>query len=65
MLAIINASPEDYEKLTKLQEEYNGVAKEMAKTMEDNLQGEITKLKSALEGVGIQIFEFWFLIYKH
>lgn len=57
MLAIINASPEDYEKLTQATREYNGVAKEMAETMEDNLQGEITKLKSALEGVGIQIFE--------
>lgn len=57
MLAIINASPEDYEKLTQATKEYNGVAKEMAETMEDNLQGEITKLKSALEGLGIQIFE--------
>lgn len=57
MLAIINASPEDYEKLTQATREYNGVAKEMAETMEDNLQGEITKLKSALEGLGIQIFE--------
>lgn len=57
MLAIINASPEDYEKLTQATREYNGVAKEMAETMEDNLQGGITKLKSALEGVGIQIFE--------
>ena len=57
MLAIINASPEDYEKLTQATREYNGVAKEMAETMEDNLQGEITKLKSALEGVGIQLFE--------
>ena len=57
MLAIINASPEDYEKLTQATREYNGVAKEMAETMEDNLQGEITKLKSAFEGVGIQIFE--------
>lgn len=57
MLAIINASEEDYEKLTQATREYNGVAKEMAETMEDNLQGEITKLKSALEGLGIQIFE--------
>ena len=39
MLAIINASPEDYEKLTQATREYNGVAKEMAETMEDNLQG--------------------------
>ncbi|MCM3761033.1 phage tail tape measure protein [Alkalihalobacillus oceani] len=57
MLSIINASEEDYEKLTDATREYNGVAKDMADTMQDNLQGEMTKLKSALEGVGIQIFE--------
>lgn len=57
MLAIINAGEEDYEKLTKATREYNGAASEMAETMEDNLQGELTKLKSALEGVGIQICE--------
>jgi TP901 family phage tail tape measure protein len=57
MLSIINASEEDYEKLTEATRNYTGTAKEMAETMEDNLQGEITKLKSALEGVGIQIFE--------
>lgn len=57
MLAIINATDEDYAKLTNATREYTGTAKEMAETMEDNLQGSITKLKSALEGVGIQIFE--------
>jgi len=57
MLAIINASEEDYTKLTQATREYSGAAKEMAETMEDNLQGGITKLKSALEGVGIQISE--------
>jgi len=57
MLSIINASESDYEKLTQATREYSGVAKEMAETMEDNLQGGMTKLKSALEGVGIQIFE--------
>jgi TP901 family phage tail tape measure protein len=57
MLAIINATDEDYVKLTGATREYTGVAKEMAETMEDNLKGGITKLKSALEGVGIQIFE--------
>lgn len=57
MLAVINAGEKDYEKLTQATREYNGAASEMAETMEDNLQGELTKLKSALEGVGIQIFE--------
>ena len=57
MLAIINASEEDYAKLTEATRDYNGTAKEMADTMGDNLQGELIRLKSALEGVGIQIFE--------
>lgn len=57
MLAIINANEQDYQKLTQATREYNGVAKEMAETMEANLQGQLTKLRSALEGVGIQIFE--------
>ncbi|MEB1809024.1 MAG: phage tail tape measure protein [Bacillaceae bacterium] len=56
-LAIINASEEDYNKLTDATTNYSGSAKEMADTMQDNLQGQLTKLKSALEGVGIQISE--------
>ncbi len=57
MLSIINASEEDYEKLTEATRNYTGTAKEMADVMQDNLQGEIILLKSALEAVGIQIFE--------
>ena len=57
MLAIINASEEDYAKLTDATRNYTGSAKEMADVMQENLQGRITKLKSALEGLGIKIFE--------
>lgn len=57
MLAIINASEEDYEKLTLATTEYTGTAKEMAEVMQDNLKGSITMLKSQLEGVGIQLSE--------
>lgn len=57
MLAVINASDEDYEKLTKATREYSGAAGEMADIMQDNLQGQLTILKSQLEGVAIQIFE--------
>ena len=57
MLAIINASEEEYEKLTKATREYDGAAKEMATTMEDNLQGKVNNLKSAFEEVGLKIFE--------
>lgn len=57
MLAIINASESDYTKLTKATRDYNGEAKRMADTMEDNLKGELTKLKSQLEALGIQTAE--------
>jgi TP901 family phage tail tape measure protein len=55
MLAIINAAPADYDKLREATTEYTGTAEEMAATMQDNLGGQLTKLKSALEGVAIQL----------
>lgn len=57
MMAIINASPEDYQKLTDAIGNCDGAAKNMADTMMDNLNGQITILKSSLEGLGIEIGE--------
>lgn len=57
MLAIINASPEDYEKLTNAIKNCDGAAENMADTMNDNLKGQVTLLKSALEGLGIAVYE--------
>ena len=57
MLAIINASEEDYNKLTEAIGDADGTAKSMADTMNDNLSGQLTLLKSQLEGVAIQIGE--------
>lgn len=57
MLAVINATDEDYKKLTQATREYGGAAGEMADIMQDNLQGQLTILKSQLEGVAIEIFE--------
>lgn len=57
MLAIINASEEDFNNLIEATTNYNGTAKEMADIMQDNLQGQLTMLKSQLEGVGIQLAE--------
>lgn len=57
MLAIINASESDYQKLAQAVNSYDGVAKKMADTMQNNLQGQLTILKSQLEGVAIQISE--------
>ena len=56
-LAIMNAAPQDVEKLTNAIEGCDGVAESMANTMNDNLQGQITLLMSALEGVAIQLGE--------
>ena len=57
MLAIINASDSDFDNLTQNINNADGAAKTMADTMQDNLQGQITILKSGLEGLGIEIYE--------
>ena len=57
LLAIVNASDADYAKLTKAIEECDGSSQKMADTMNNNLTGQITILKSQLEGVAIQIGE--------
>ena len=57
LLAIVNASEGDFNKLTEAINNSNGVAKNMAETMQDNLNGKLTQLKSALEGVAISFGE--------
>ncbi|MDU1409779.1 phage tail tape measure protein [uncultured Finegoldia sp.] len=57
MLGIINASEEDYNKLSKAIQNSSGSADEMAKIMNDNLQGDLVLLKSAIEGAAIAIGE--------
>ena len=57
MLAIINASDADYQKLTNSIYNADGATKQMADTMQNNLQGKVTQFKSALEGAGIAIGE--------
>lgn len=57
MLAIINASDDDFNNLTNSINNADGAAKKMADTMQDNLQGQITILKSGLEGLEIEIYE--------
>lgn len=53
MLAIINASDADYQNLISNIEDADGAAEEMAETMQDNLLGQLTELKSALEELAI------------
>lgn len=55
MLGIINASESDYQKLTNEINNADGAAESMADTMLNNLSGQLTILKSALEGLSIQI----------
>ena len=57
MLAIINASDEDFDKLTDSIYNADGTAAQMAETMQDNLTGQLTILKSALEGLAISFGE--------
>ena len=49
-LAIVNASEEDFDKLTDSIYNSEGAAKSMADTMNDNLEGSLTLLSSALDG---------------
>ena len=64
-LAIMNAAPQDVEKFTNAIEGCDGVAESMANTMNDNLQGQIILLKSALKGVAIQLGETLIPILKN
>lgn len=57
LLAIVNSTEEDFQKLTGAIYEANGSAKDMADTQLNNLQGRMTILKSALEGLSISFGE--------
>lgn len=55
MLAIVTASEDDYNNLANAIDNADGKAKQMADTMIDNLSGQVTILKSQIEGLAIQI----------
>ena len=57
MLSIINASDKDFENLTNQIYNADGAAQQMADTMLDNLSGQLTILKSSLEGLALQFGE--------
>ena len=57
MLSIINASDKDFKSLTDQIYNADGAAKKMADTMLNNLKGQLTILKSALEGLALQFGE--------
>lgn len=57
LLAIVNASDEDFQKLTDEINNANGAAQDMASIMMDNTAGAVEQLKGALESAGILIGE--------
>src|SRR5699024_8757239 len=54
-LAVINASDEDYKKLTKSIDGSKGASKRMADEMEGGIGGAMRKMKSAVEGMVIAL----------
>lgn len=63
LLAIVGTSDEDFDKLQSAiygaTDELTGysAAAEMAETMQNNLAGQLTSLRSAAEGLGIELYE--------
>lgn len=56
-LAIINASDNDFNKLTSAIKDCDGAAQEMSEIMIDNAKGKLTIIKSQLEGIAISLAE--------
>ena len=57
LLSLLNLTQEEYDEIAASMENAGGVAKETADVMLNNLTGQITILKSALEGLAIQFGE--------
>lgn len=55
LLAIMNAADSDIEKLEKAVDSANGTAEKMAETMQNNLNGQLTILKSAAQEAAISV----------
>ena len=59
LLAILNATDEDYIKLTEDINSCTGAAKMMADIKLDNLKGDVTLLDSAADGLKMTVGELW------
>jgi TP901 family phage tail tape measure protein len=57
MLAIMNASQEDFDSLSESIANSQGTAERMAEVMLDNVAGSFTLLQSAVDGVKISLGE--------
>lgn len=57
LLAIVNASESDFNKLANAIDNADGSAEQMADIMQNNLTGQLTIMRSAAEALGIEIYE--------
>lgn len=57
LLAVVNSSDDDFNKLTEAIQNSNGACEEMYKTANDNLAGQLTILKSSAESLAISFGE--------
>lgn len=55
--ALLGTSAERWDELSGYIDNCTGSAEQMAKTMDDNLKGDLTIMQSALEGLGIAAYE--------
>lgn len=65
LLSLLSLSQGEYDKLADSMNNCKGVAEDTAKTMLDNFGGQLTILKSSLEGVAIQFGEVLLPIFKN
>mgnify|MGYP004462459497 CR=1 FL=1 len=57
LLAILNATDDEFNNLSNSIDNSNGAAQEMATTMQDNLKGKLEQLGGALESLGLEFYE--------
>lgn len=55
--ALLGTSAERFDELSGYISDCTGAAEQMAETMSDNLQGDLTIMQSALEGLGVATYE--------
>ena len=57
LLAILNATDDEFNNLANSIDNCDGAADRMARTMQDNLKGQVEQLGGALESLGIEFYE--------
>lgn len=57
LLAIVNATPEKFDQMTQAVYDSEGAAQKMADTMGDNTKGDIDRLISAVQELGLSLME--------